>query len=145
MRRFVPLAMELEAKGQALPFAIIDRKSGRIAGSSRYLNIAAEHRRLEIGHTFVGAAWQRTAVNSAAKLLLLAHAFERLGCIRIELKTDARNAQSRAAIARLGAKEEGVFRRHMICADGSRRDTVYFSIVSEEWPSIKARLVARLG
>jgi RimJ/RimL family protein N-acetyltransferase len=142
-RRFVPVAMELETKGQALPFALVERQSGRIAGSTRYLNIVPEHRRLEIGYTFVGAAWQRTTINSAAKLLLLAHAFERLGCIRVELKTDARNAQSRAAIARLGAQEEGYFRRHMICADGSLRDTVYLSIVADEWPSIKARLVAR--
>jgi RimJ/RimL family protein N-acetyltransferase len=137
--------MELEAKGQALPFAIVAKSGERIAGSTRYLNIAAEHRRLEIGYTFVGAEWQRTAVNGAAKLLLLGHAFERLGCIRVELKTDSRNAQSRAAIARLGAREEGIFRRHMICADGALRDTVYFSIVAEEWPGIRARLEARLG
>ena len=109
------------------------------------MNIAAEHKRLEIGCTFVGALWQRSAINTAAKLLLLEHGFERLGCERIELKTDARNAKSRAAIARIGATEEGTLRRHVICADGHCRDTVYFSILAHEWPGVKTRLLARLG
>ena len=103
------------------------------------------HRRVEIGWTFVGAKWQRTAINTAAKFLLLEYGFERLNCLRIELKTDSRNARSRGAIARIGATEEGTLRRHVICADGHLRDTIYFSIVADEWPGVKARLQARLG
>ncbi len=141
----MPHAIALETAGQALPFAIIDKRSGRIAGSTRFLNIAAEHRRLEIGFTFIGRFCQRSPVNTAAKLLILTHAFERLNCLRVELKTDSRNAQSRAAIARIGATEEGMLRSHMICADATHRDTVYFSILHAEWPPIKARLLARLG
>jgi RimJ/RimL family protein N-acetyltransferase len=109
------------------------------------MNISAEHKRIEIGSTFVGAPWQRSAVNTAAKLLLLEHGFERLGCLRIELKADSRNTKSRNAILRIGATEEGTLRRHVICSDGHRRDTVYFSILAEEWPPIKTRLTARLG
>jgi RimJ/RimL family protein N-acetyltransferase len=142
---FVATACDLAAKGQALPFVIIDKTSGKVAGSTRFGAIAAEHRRVEIGWTFVGLQWQRTPVNTAAKLLLLAHAFERLGCLRVELKTDALNAASRAAIARIGAVEEGALRRHVIRADGSYRDTVYFSIIDIEWPSARARLEERLG
>jgi N-acetyltransferase len=104
-----------------------------------------EHRRVEIGWTFVGAAWQRTPVNTAAKLLLMEHGFERLGCNRIELKTDSRNAVSRAAIARLGAIEEGILRHHIICDDGYLRDTVYFSVLANEWPVVKTGLQARLA
>jgi N-acetyltransferase len=103
-----------------------------------------EHRRVEIGWTFVGAAWQRSPVNTAAKLLLMEFGFERLGCNRIELKTDSRNAVSRAAIARLGATEEGILRHHIICADGHLRDTVYFSVLAHEWPAVKAGLRAKL-
>ncbi len=143
--RFVPSAIALEAAGQALPFAIVDKASGRTAGSTRYLNIVAEHRRLEIGFTFVGRPWQRGPVNTAAKLLLLTHAFERLQCLRVELKTDSRNAASHAAILRIGATEEGTLRSHMICADGAHRDTVYFSILESEWPAVKAGLSERLA
>jgi len=141
---FIAEALEQADRKLALPFAIYDQH-GMVVGSTRYMNIVAEHRRLEIGCTFVGAPWQRTAINTAAKLLLLEHGFERLNCERIELKTDARNAKSRAAIARIGAAEEGTLRRHMICADGYHRDTVYFSIVAAEWPAVKIRLLARLG
>jgi RimJ/RimL family protein N-acetyltransferase len=134
---------EAEA-GTALPFAIVD-PVGLVVGCTRYMNISAENKRLEIGSTFVGAPWQRSAINTAAKLLLLEHGFERLGCIRIELKADSRNMKSRNAILRIGATEEGTLRRHVICSDGHRRDTVYFSILAEEWPAIKTRLTARLG
>ncbi len=123
----------------------MDRASGAVAGSTRFGNVAPEHRRVEIGWTFVGYPWQRTSVNTAAKLLLLTHAFERLGCVRVELKTDARNTVSRAAILRLGATEEGILRHHIVCADGHLRDTVYFSILAAEWPAVKAKLTARLG
>ena len=141
----MPHAIALETAGQALPFAIIDKRSGRIAGSTRFLNIAAEHRRLEIGFTFIGRFCQRSPVNTAAKLLILTHAFERLNCLRVELKTDSLNEKSRTAIARLGAMEEGTFRNHMIIpATGRVRHTVYYSIVDSEWQAIKANLVARL-
>lgn len=141
---FISTALTQAAAGQILPFVIIDKPSGTVAGSTRYLNIAAEHRRLEIGTTFVGKVWQRSPVNTAAKLLLLTHAFERLNCLRVELKTDSLNTVSRAAIARIGATEEGLLRRHMIRIDGTYRDTVYFSIIAEEWPAVKAKLAARL-
>ena len=142
--RYVAEALDQAERKVSLPFAIVD-PLGPVVGCTRYLNIAAEHRRLEIGSTFVGAPWQRSAINTAAKLLLLEHGFERLGCIRIELKADSRNMKSRNAILRIGATEEGIFRRHVICSDGHQRDTVYFSILADEWPAIKARLQTRLG
>jgi RimJ/RimL family protein N-acetyltransferase len=142
--RYVDEAVEQAAGGTALPFAIVD-PGGPVVGCTRYMNIAAEHKRLEIGSTFVGAPWQRSAINTAAKLLLLTYGFERLGCNRIELKADSRNMKSRNAILRIGATEEGALRRHVVCADGHVRDTVYFSILAEEWPAIKARLTVRLG
>ena len=142
--KFVTEALTLAETQQALPFAIVDAQ-GRIAGTTRFGAIAPEHRRVEIGWTFVGAAWQRTPVNTAAKLLLMTHGFERLGCNRIELKTDSRNSVSRAAIARLGATEEGILRHHVICADGHLRDTVYFSVLAHEWAPVKAGLLARLA
>jgi RimJ/RimL family protein N-acetyltransferase len=141
---FIDDALEQARRKVALPFAVHDQ-DGLVVGSTRYMNIVAEHRRLEIGCTFIGAPWQRTAINTAAKLLLLEYGFERLGCERIELKTDARNSKSRAAIARIGAAEEGTLRRHVICADGYHRDTVYFSILASEWPGVKIRQLARLG
>ncbi len=142
---FIATALAQAEKGQALPFAIIEKAGGRIAGSTRFGAIAPEHRRVEIGWTFVGRPWQRGPVNTAAKLLLLTHAFDWLGCLRVELKTDSLNAASRAAIARIGATEEGTLRRHIIRADGTYRDTVYFSIVESEWPALKPKLAARLG
>jgi len=142
--RYVAEALDQAERKVSLPFAIVD-PLGPVVGCTRYLNIAAEHRRLEIGSTFVGAPWQRSAINTAAKLLLLEHGFERLGCIRIEFKADSRNMKSRNAILRIGATEEGIFRRHVICSDGHQRDTVYFSILADEWPAIKARLQTRLG
>jgi RimJ/RimL family protein N-acetyltransferase len=144
VEHFVAEALDLAAKQLALPFAIVDAQ-GRIAGTTRFGAVAAEHRRVEIGWTFVGRPWQRSPVNTAAKLLLMTHGFERLGCIRIELKTDSRNAVSRAAIARIGATEEGTLRHHIVCADGHLRDTVYFSVLAGEWPGVKARLEARLA
>ena len=142
--KFVATALALAEKAQALPFVIIDRASGAVAGSTRFGNIAAEHRRVEIGWTFLGRPWQRTAINTSAKLLLLTHAFERLGCIRVELKIDARNVRSRTAILRMGAVEEGTLRHHIVCADGHLRDTIYFSILVAEWPAAKAALEAKL-
>lgn len=142
MRAYVEAALADQARGVALPFVIRDRSSGQIVGNTRFGNISAADRRLEIGWTWVAACQQRTGVNTEAKTLLLTHAFETLGAHRVELKTDALNETSRQAIARLGAVQEGIFRRHMICASGRVRDTVYFSIIDSEWPAVKARLAA---
>jgi RimJ/RimL family protein N-acetyltransferase len=109
------------------------------------MNIDKTHHRVEIGSTWIGREWQRTAVNTEAKYLLLRHAFETLGCLRVELKTDSLNDKSRAAILRIGAKEEGIFRNHMITSSGRVRHTVYFSVVDSEWPGVKARLERKLN
>ena len=144
MTNYIETALAEQAAGKSLPFAQIERSTGRVIGSSRYMNIEAAHRRVEIGSTWVAPAWQRTAINTESKYLLLRHAFEALGCIRVELKTDSLNERSRAAIRRIGGKEEGTFRNHMIISDGRVRHTVYFSILGSEWPGIKAGLEQRL-
>lgn len=128
--------------GRVLPFATVLRETGLAVGSTRFANIDAAHGRLEIGWTWIARPWQRTAVNTEAKLLMLSWAFETLGARRVELKTDARNARSRAAMRRIGATEEGTLRRHMVRADGTSRDSVYFSVIAEEWPAVRERLVA---
>jgi RimJ/RimL family protein N-acetyltransferase len=140
MRTYVMAALDEQRRGVSLPFVIIDQATDQVIGSTRYGNIDTSHRRLEIGWTWLTSARQRTAANTEAKLLLLTHAFETLGAIRVELKTDALNDKSRKAIARIGATEEGTFRHHMITASGRVRDTVYFSIIDAEWPAIKATL-----
>lgn len=140
MRAYVRTALADQERGLALPFAIVDRASGRIIGSTRYMDVALAHRRLEIGATWITGAHQRTGANTDAKRLLLAHAFETLGLQKVVLKTEVLNEQSRKAIARLGAVEEGVFRKHLIAASGRSRDMVYFSILDTEWPAVKARL-----
>ena len=138
---YVDKALEEYQGGTALPFAVVERASGRAIGSTRYAAIERTHRRLEIGWTWYGRAWHRSGVNTECKLLLLEHAFEDLGAMRVELKTDAMNERSRNAILRLGAREEGIFRNHMVIPGSGRiRDTVYFSIVDREWPAVKARL-----
>lgn len=141
MRGYVALALEEQRRGVSLPFVIVHQETGEVIGSTRYANIVPADRRLEIGWTWITSAHQRTGANTEAKLLLLSHAFETLGAIRVELKTDALNEQSRRAILRLGAVEEGTFRKHRITASGRIRDTVYFSILDTEWPTVKARLV----
>ncbi len=141
MRAYVCTALDDQQRGLGLPFAIVDQASGRIIGTTRYMDIAMAHRRLEIGATWITGAHQRTGANTDAKRLLLAHAFEILGIQRVVLKTEARNEQSRKAIARLGAVEEGIFRMHLIATSGRARDMVYFSILDTEWPAVKARLV----
>jgi len=144
MGHFVQAALEAQAARTALPFATIDRDSGRIVGSTRFLNIDPRHKRVEIGGTWIARPWQRTAINTEAKYLMLRHAFESLGAIRVEFKTDAINWQSRQAILRLGAIEESTLRRHMIAWNGRVRDTVYFSIVDNEWREVKLRLEEKL-
>ena len=144
MSAYVHAALQEQAAGFTLPFALIEKSSGRIIGSTRYANIEPAHHRLEIGWTWVARPWQRTAINTEAKYLLLRHAFETLKCMRVELKTDSLNEKSRAAILRIGASQEGIFRNHMMTASGRIRHTVYFSIIDSEWPEAKARLEARL-
>ena len=145
MATYVETALDEQERGVSLPFAIIDRATGRAIGSTRYGNIDRTHRRVEIGWTWVAREWRRTAMNSEAKYLLLKHAFETLGCMRVELKTDSLNERSRAAILRIGAREEGIFRNHMITSSGRIRHTVYFSIIGSEWPAVKARLESILN
>ena len=142
---YIETALEEQKRGVSLPFALIEKATGRAIGSTRYGNIDRTHHRVEIGWTWVGREWQRSAVNTEAKYLLLRHAFETLRCIRVELKTDSLNEKSRAAILRIGAKEEGIFRNHMITASGRIRHTVYFSIVDSEWPAVKSRLESLLN
>jgi RimJ/RimL family protein N-acetyltransferase len=144
MSAYVQSALAERTSGSALPFALIDKASGRVIGSTRYGNIERVHHRVEIGWTWVARQWQRSAINTEAKYLLLSHAFETLKCIRVELKTDSLNERSRAAILRIGAHEEGAFRNHMITASGRIRHTVYFSILDSEWPDVKARLESKL-
>jgi len=145
MRAWVDAALRDAAAGTALPFATTLAADGTVVGSTRLGSYAPAHRRVEIGWTWVAPPWQRSPVNTEAKLLMLAHAFDVLGCNRVELKTDALNARSRAAIARLGATEEGVLRRHMITDLGRVRDTVYFSVVADEWPAVRDRLSGLLA
>jgi RimJ/RimL family protein N-acetyltransferase len=140
MRAYIEIALRAQAEGSALPFATVERASGRAIGSTRFAAIERMHRRLEIGWTWIGRRWQRTAVNTEAKYLMLRHAFETLGAMRVELKTDSLNERSRQAILRLGAVEEGTFRKHMMTESGRVRHTVYFSVIDEEWPGVKAWL-----
>jgi N-acetyltransferase len=127
-------------KGTDLPFVAVQLSSGRVAGATRYLNIMPKDRGLEIGGTWYGPEFQRTAVNTECKYLLLRHAFETLGCIRVQLKTDSRNERSQKAIERIGASKEGVLRNHMILPDGRYRHSVFYSILDTEWPQVKERL-----
>ena len=133
-----------QAAGRLAPWAIIDTRSGSAVGMTTYLNLDQPHRRLEIGNTWLGQQVQGGVINPATKLLLLGRAFEDLDCVAVEFRTHWHNHQSRAAIARLGAKQDGVLRSHRILPDGSLRDTVVFSILRAEWPAVRAGLVARL-
>ncbi|MBS1796522.1 MAG: GNAT family N-acetyltransferase [Acidobacteria bacterium] len=145
MREYIETALDEERRGVALPFATVEKGSDRAVGSTRFGNIDVRNRRAEIGWTWIASEFQRTRVNTAAKLLMLAHAFETWKCIRVELKTDALNERSRQAILRLGARQEGIFRQHVICDTGRLRDTVYFSILDNEWPAVKENLLRKLG
>lgn len=135
-------ALDNAAAGSEVPFATIDRASGRPIGSTRFLNIVPEHRRLEIGWTWVASAYQRTGANREAKRLQLEHAFETLGANRVEFKTDSLNERSRTALLGIGATFEGIFRNHMVMPEGRLRHSAYFSVIREEWPAVKARLSA---
>jgi N-acetyltransferase len=144
MSAYIATALDEQTRGVSLPFALIEKSSGRAIGSTRYGNIDRVHHRVEIGWTWVAPRWQRSAVNTEAKYLLLRHAFETLGCIRVELKTDSLNEKSRAAILRIGAHEEGIFRNHMITASGRVRHSAYYSILDSEWAAVKSRLQTML-
>ena len=145
LRGYVDDALALQRTGTALPFCIMDRRTGAAIGSSRFGNYDAANRRVEIGWSWVARPWQRTAANPEAKLLMLDYAFSDVGCLRVEFKTDALNVRSRGALRKLGAKEEGILRSHMIVGGGRRRDSVYFSILVEEWPDVRHGLVDRLA
>jgi len=145
MRGYIESALAQQASGAALPFATIERASGRAVGSTRFAAIDVENRRLEIGYTWIAPPWQRSPVNTEAKYLMVRHAFEALGCVRVELKTDSLNERSRNAIRRIGAREEGIFRNHMVTHSGRLRHSVWFSIIDSEWPTVKANLEAMLA
>lgn len=145
MRAWIDDLLARQAKGADLPFAVVDQASGRAIGATRYLDIQPANRALEIGGTWYGLAYQRTAANTEAKSLLLGHAFETLGCNRVQLKTDLRNERSQRAIERLGAVREGVLRHCVVMPDGYRRSSVYYSVLAEEWPAVKQRLAGMLA
>jgi len=140
MRNWIRDIMSRAEKGTDLPFAVIHLASGRVAGATRYLNVVAKDRGLEVGGTWYGTDFQRTAVNTECKYLLLTHAFETLACIRVQIKTDLINFRSQKAIERIGAKKEGVLRNHMILPDGRYRDSIFYSIIDTEWVEVKKRL-----
>jgi RimJ/RimL family protein N-acetyltransferase len=144
MKRYVETALDEFAREISLPFVTIENSTNKIIGSTRFGNVDVKNRKAEIGWTWINPRWQRTGVNTEAKLLMLTHAFETWNCVRIELKTDALNEKSRNAIIRIGAKEEGILRRHQITDAGRFRDTVYFSIIDSEWQAVKANLKEKL-
>jgi RimJ/RimL family protein N-acetyltransferase len=142
---YIAKALEGERQGHVMPFVTTLRETGQVIGSSRFWKVDAANRKLEIGHTWLARTWQRSFANTEAKLLMLSQAFEAMGCVRVQLQTDERNAVSRAAILRLGAQQEGILRNERIMPDGFIRNSVRFSIVDAEWPGVKQRLQARLA
>lgn len=144
MKRYVETALDEQRHFISMPFVTIEKSSDKIVGSTRFGNIDVNNRRAEIGWTWLNPKWQKTFVNTEAKFLMLRHAFENWNCIRVELKTDALNEKSRNAILRIGAKEEGIFRRHIITDSGRVRDTVYFSILDSEWHTVRENLLSKL-
>ena len=145
LKSYIETALDEQKRGVSLPFAMIEKSSNKAIGSTRFGNIAPKDKRVEIGWTWIAKDWQRTFVNTEAKLLMLTHAFETWKCNRVELKTDFLNEKSRNAILRLGAKQEGIFRQHVVCDTGRLRDSVYFSILNSEWETVKNNLEAKLN
>ncbi|MGA2549883.1 MAG: GNAT family protein [Burkholderiaceae bacterium] len=143
--RYVAAALAMRENLHAMPFVVREVSSGELVGCTRFFNVEPDHRRLEIGYTWYAQRVQRTLLNTECKLMLLGHAFERLNCIAVEFRTHWMNHRSRAAIARLGAKQDGVLRSHQIAPDGSLRDTVVFSIIASEWPAVRQHLLFKLG
>lgn len=144
MADYISLALDMRERLGAMPFAVRDNAAGAVVGCTRYFNVDAANRRLEIGHTWYAKRAQRTAINTECKLLLLTHAFEVLGCIAVEFRTHWFNHASRAAIERLGAKQDAVLRNHQLLPDGSKRDTVVYSIIDGEWPAVRRHLKFQL-
>jgi N-acetyltransferase len=144
MGEYIAIALDMREKLGAMPFVVRDVKDGEIVGCTRYFNVDASNRRLEIGHTWYAKRAQRTAINTECKLMLLTHAFEKLACIAVEFRTHWFNHASREAIVRLGAKQDAVLRNHQLMPDGSKRDTVVFSIIDGEWPAVKRHLKFQL-
>jgi N-acetyltransferase len=142
LEAWMTTAMANRDGGAELPFVTVDQETGRAIGSSRYMTIVPEHLRLEIGWSWVGSEWHRSGVNREAKLLMLGHAFEVLGCNRVEFKTDSLNEPARGALLGIGATFEGIFRNHMVMPEGRLRHSAYYSVVSDEWPDVKSRLAA---
>src|SRR5687767_7288736 len=145
MQKYVDTALDWQQAGSAVPFVTMTKDAHEVIGSTRFANIDIANRRVEIGWTWLNPKWWRTPINTEAKYLMLRHAFETWKCIRVELKTGHKNVRSRDAILRLGAKEEGILRRHMIMDTGRIRDTVYYSILDSEWPDVKSRLQSMLA
>ena len=145
IRAWAEAALANRAAGTELPFVTIERATGRPIGSTRYMNIVLEHRRLEIGWTWVAPPWQRSGANREAKLLQLRHAFEVLACRRVEFKTDSRNEASRSALLGIGAQFEGIFRNHMVMPEGPMRHSAWYSVIDEEWPAVRDRLEGSLA
>ena len=143
-QEFSRQVLDEQKRGVSMPFATFERFGKQIVGTTRFMNIDLANRKAEIGSTWIAPPWQRTVVNTEAKYVMLRHAFEEWKCLRVEFKTDALNQRSRNAILRLGAKEEGTLRKHMLAWNGRQRDSVYFSILDTEWPEIKERLESRL-
>ena len=141
---YIEAALAGQSLGKELPFVIINKSSNEVVGTTRFYEIRPDDRAAAIGYTWLAKSAQRTAINTETKLLLLTHAFETWQCVRVELITDVLNEQSRAAILRLGAKQEGILRKHLILPSGRIRDSVVFSIIDSEWPEVKTRLLARL-
>ncbi|MCA8252229.1 GNAT family N-acetyltransferase [Burkholderia sp. AU31624] len=142
---YIDTALQGRSAGTVMPFAIVDRASGRVIGSTRFWKIDRKNRKLEIGHTWLSESAQRTRANTEAKWLLLGYAFDVLHCVRVQFTTDELNEKSRAAILRLGAKQEGIVRHERIMPDGRKRNSVRFSIIDDEWPEVRARLLAKLA
>ena len=145
IRDYMESGLKTARDGTGLPFVTIERASDTVVGSTRFGNYDPENHRIEIGWTWVAKPWQRTAINTEAKYLMLSHAFEKLGCVRVELKTDVLNEPSRRAMLRIGAREEGVLRKHTLMWTGRYRDTIYYSVLDTEWPEVKARLQAMMS
>jgi len=144
MLRYLRAQLAEQERGISIPFVTVDRTADQVIGMTRFMNIDVANKRLEIGSTWIAKPWQRTAINTEAKFLMMRYAFETLGCNRVELKTDSMNTQSRNAILRIGAKQEGIFRSHMVTWSGRLRDSVYFSVIAPEWPGVKAALETRI-
>ncbi|MCA1324965.1 GNAT family N-acetyltransferase [Herbaspirillum sp. alder98] len=143
--KYLSIALDGRAAGNVWPFVIVLRGTGQVIGTTRFWKMDAGHRKLEIGHTWLAQSHQRSGANTEAKLLLLQHAFEQLGCVRVQFTTDELNTRSRAAILRIGATQEGIVRHERIMPDGRKRNSVRFSIIDDEWDAVKAALMEKLG